>query len=153
MGRAVILKLTIFMVFVVLNPRVRCQPFPVPTHTSPLCLSQFALANHACSLVPFSPVPPPSPPSPSPPDDAWHGHGHGHRHRHGHGHRHRHRHHHHETAIEEDCCRWLKEMDSSCVCHLLVHLPAFLARPVHQYTVVVDEQCEVTFDCESRLKI
>ncbi|XP_059663787.1 uncharacterized protein LOC132309499 [Cornus florida] len=159
MGMTKILKLsTLFMAFLLLNPKMECVP------TRPLCLSQISLVNHACSLLPFHPAGPP----PSPPDDAAeHGHGHGHVHQHGHGHeqgqghghghghrhRHGHRHEHHETPVEEECCHWLNAMDDECVCDLLVHLPPFLARPAHQYSIMVDDSCTVTFQCGGRIRI
>ncbi|PIN25866.1 hypothetical protein CDL12_01383 [Handroanthus impetiginosus] len=176
MDNAITLQLLMALMLLVLYPKVESQwlprqPLP-PVNHPPLCASQFALVNRACALLPYSPVPPPSPdagpPSPSSldvlessrHDRRGHGHGHGHghgqehehRHDHGHSHSHRHsRHHHKETSVEADCCRWLKEVDNVCVCDLLVHLPPFLTRPVHNYTVIVDDSCNVTFQCGSRL--
>ncbi|XP_031263757.1 annexin B11-like [Pistacia vera] len=179
-----ILSFALFMFLVLLSTNIECQMMPrplkpkpltppIPVH--PLCVSQFRLANYACSMLPYSPAPPlpPNPPTPSPPPDDHsshrhghghghghehehghgHGHGHGHEHGHGHGHGHKHRHHHGsgETPQEGDCCRWLKEVDNECVCDLLVHLPVFLARPVHEYNVIVDESCNVTYSCSGRL--
>ncbi|CAL5437020.1 hypothetical protein CsSME_00047170 [Camellia sinensis var. sinensis] len=140
-----VLKLTFFIaiIFVFNHPNVKCQLLRRPSQ--PLCISQLALANHACSLVPHTGVPPPSPPSPpspSPSEENSPTHGHGHRHRH------RHR----ESPIEHDCCRWLKEVDTACVCELLIRLPTFLSRPVHEYTVEVDETCSVTYACGGRLR-
>ncbi|XP_031100177.1 uncharacterized protein LOC116004325 [Ipomoea triloba] len=68
-------------------------------------------------------------------------------------HRRHRRRHHHESDVQQDCCRWLKEVDDECVCDLLVHLPPFLSRPLHRYTVRVDDTCTVTFQCGSRLKL
>ncbi|KAL3359088.1 hypothetical protein AABB24_015914 [Solanum stoloniferum] len=119
----------------------------VTNQPSPLCPSQFALVNHACSLLPLNPVSPPSPPSPfllvapppppGPPERR---------------HRRRHDHHHEykESSAEENCCRWMKQVDSECVCDLLVRLPLFLSRPLHQYTIMVDPGCNITFECGSR---
>lgn len=148
-------KLAFFVLFLVLNPKIECQmwmpPMPPspPLQPPPLCMSQFVLANHACSRLPFTPVSPPSPPTPpspirpsspgSPPSP---------------GHRHRHRHRHQatsQTPVEQECCRWLQEIDSQCVCDLLVHLPVFLAKPIHKYTVMVDASCNVTYMCSGRL--
>lgn len=122
----------------------------VTNQPSPLCPSQFALVNHACSLLPFVPVSPPSPPSlpsspsllevPSPPRPPER------RHRHRHDRHHEYK----ETSAEENCCRWMKQVDSECVCDLLVRLPLFLSRPVHQYTIMVDPACNITFQCGSR---
>ncbi|XP_028788912.1 selenoprotein Pa-like [Neltuma alba] len=114
-----------------------------PAEPRPLCASQFALANYACARLPFTPGTPPSPP-PSPDDGHSHRQRHGHRHRNGHGHGHRHRHH---TSQEEDCCRWVKEVDSQCVCEVLLRLPPFLVRPLHQYTVTVGDFCNATYSC------
>jgi hypothetical protein len=80
-----------------------------------------------------------SSPSPSSPDNNE---GHqSHHHRHGHKHRH------HRTTEEDNCCRWAKEMDSRCVCEILLRLPLFLTRPLHQYTVAIGESCNVTYSC------
>ncbi|KAF2594165.1 hypothetical protein F2Q70_00044302 [Brassica cretica] len=187
----------------------------------PLCASQYALANYACSRLPMntvplpSPIAPPSPPifpPPPPPhhdhdhdDEHDHEHDHGdhhdddhdhdeddhddhdhdhddHDHDHDHDHndhdhnrdhdhdhdddnhhdnnhnhrRHHHHHHHHqrhreETFAQQECCKWLKQMDNECVCDLLVRLPPLLAKPAHNYTVFVDESCIVTYTCGGRL--
>lgn len=161
MGTAKILKLMILIVLLVLTLKVDCQRLPP---SRPLCISQYALVNHACGILPFNPNPAPVPPSPHKPgqihlsspgysEGPAHGEGHEHGHAHGHGHSHRHgsRHRHQQTPIEEDCCRWLKEVDDECVCDLLVHLPIFLRKPSHDYTVAVDPSCSVTFSCGGRL--
>ncbi|KAL6505120.1 hypothetical protein OROGR_024937 [Orobanche gracilis] len=119
------------------------HPLSPPAKKPPLCAAQYALVNRACSTLPYEWIPPPSPPSRPAPISPPKG-------REG-GPRHGLRHVHNETAAQEDCCRWLKEVDDVCVCELLVHLPTFLTRPAHNYTVVVDEACEVTFRCGSRL--
>ncbi|XP_057474206.1 uncharacterized protein LOC130762535 [Actinidia eriantha] len=143
MDRIKFLKLTLFMVFLVLIPKMRCQPFLGPPHPPlPLCMSQFALAAHACALVLPRPVPPPSPPLPPPPPSPTspsNSSGHGHRHRH-----HRHR---QDTPEEQECCRWLREVDDKCVCEMLIHVPYWLLRLSHDYIVTVNESCEVTFQC------
>ncbi|KAL1559683.1 hypothetical protein AAHA92_09998 [Salvia divinorum] len=100
----------------------------------PLCVSQLALVNGACGQLPYAPLPPS-------------GEAESEQHRH---HRQR-REGHVETAKEEECCRWLKEVDNVCMCDLLVHLPPFLTRPVHEYKVVVYDSCELSFSCASRL--
>uniref|UniRef100_M4CH40 Bifunctional inhibitor/plant lipid transfer protein/seed storage helical domain-containing protein n=1 Tax=Brassica campestris TaxID=3711 RepID=M4CH40_BRACM len=188
----------------------------------PLCASQYALANYACSRLPMNTVPLPSPISPPPPpifpppphhdhdhdddhdhdhddddddhdhddddhdhddhdhdhddhDHNDHDHNRDHDHDHDHDHddddhhdnnhnhrRHRRRHHHHhhhhhshrhteETYAQQECCKWLKQMDNECVCDLLVRLPPLLAKPAHNYTVFVDESCIVTYTCGGRL--
>ncbi|XP_014494947.1 uncharacterized protein LOC106756858 [Vigna radiata var. radiata] len=116
----------------------------------PLCGSQFALVNYACSRLPFRHGAPPAD-SPPPPDgedgdgETHHSHSHHrHNHRHGHGHRH-----HHQTPEEDNCCRWAKEVDSQCVCELLLRLPPFLVRPVHQYTLNIGDACNITYSCGS----
>ncbi|KAM1207482.1 hypothetical protein ACFX13_008161 [Malus domestica] len=139
-------------------PKMEAQPLFPPVR--PLCRSQFALANYACSILPFTPMPlptPPSPPPPSPPNDdgqeEQHGHGHGHDHGHRHVH-HRHRHHVHDSIPAEDnCCRWLTQLDNQCVCELLAHLPNFLVRPAHVYSVVIGETCTVTYTCGTPVRI
>ncbi|XP_057800826.1 uncharacterized protein LOC131016204 [Salvia miltiorrhiza] len=149
MDRTNALRLLATLMLLVLYPKAESQwvshhPLP-PANLPPLCASQFALANRACSLLPYTPVPPPSPPSPPTPLPTEGHHDHHRRHHHGHKH-HRHK----ETGAEADCCRWLKEVDDVCICGLLVHLPPFLARPAHNYTVSVGEFCQVTFACASR---
>ncbi|KAL2504186.1 Uncharacterized protein Adt_16246 [Abeliophyllum distichum] len=146
MNRAITLKFILFAVLLVLYPGTESQwvrrPPPLPINPHPLCASQYALVNHACATLPFTPIPPPSLLSSSPSDGSIH------RHRHRHGHRHT-RGGHKEARGEHDCCRWLRELDSICVCDLLVHLPPFLSRPIHNYTIIVDESCDVTFQCGS----
>ncbi|KAI4374307.1 hypothetical protein MLD38_012317 [Melastoma candidum] len=123
------------------------DPEPVPPPAlRPLCISQFRLVNHACSLLPFTPGPPPSPPvpppnPPSPPDNSRFGMYHGHR---------WHHHIHQGPSQVKECCRWLNEVDDQCVCELLTHLPLFLARPVHEYHVIVPDTCDVIYSCDGR---
>ncbi|CAI9107878.1 OLC1v1007352C1 [Oldenlandia corymbosa var. corymbosa] len=189
MGRSNLLKLVVLFAFLVLHPGTYSQWAPrPPLAPRPLCVSQFALASHACGALPFMPNPPPSPPLPpvlDEPDINYHKQKHeehGHKkheeHKHnkheeqghnkheenghdkheeqGHGHEHqRHRHHEHRhraTPLERDCCRWLAAIDSVCVCDLLVYLPAFLSKPLHKYTVVVGDTCNVTYPCASRIR-
>ncbi|KAJ8748387.1 hypothetical protein K2173_003024 [Erythroxylum novogranatense] len=118
----------------------------------PLCLSQLALVNYACGKLPITPVGPPPPPfTILLPDDHQHRH---HHHRHRHGYRHVPKQgqvqYGNGTPAEENCCRWLNDVDDECVCDLLLHLPSFLARPLHEYTVIVDNACNVTFSCGGR---
>ncbi|GKV27830.1 hypothetical protein SLEP1_g36954 [Rubroshorea leprosula] len=143
--------LLILLVGLFVLPEVKChQKLPLPTQ-SPLCNSQFALANHACAFLPLIPLPPLDI-HPSSDDNG--GEGHNHRHRHGHGHhRHGHHHGHHqhrhgESSEDDSCCRWLKAVDNECVCELLFHLPPFLSRPSHTFHVHVDDSCDVIFTCE-----
>lgn len=147
MNRAIALKFILCSVLLVLYPRTESQwaprSPPLPVNLPPLCASQYALVNHACSTLPFTPLPPP--PRLSSFSQSNHS---SHRHRHRHEHRHT-RKGHKEERGEHDCCRWFRELDSVCVCHLLVRLPRFLTRPVHNYTVIVDETCDVTFQCGS----
>lgn len=116
---------------------------PPPLH--PLCATQLALVSYACAMLPFSPGSPLTPPL-SPDDDDGEGH-HRSRHNHNHGHRHRHSRHHRHFPEEDNCCRWAREMDSQCVCEILLQLPPFLTRPSHQYSVVIGESCNVTYSC------
>ncbi|EOX94821.1 hypothetical protein QUC31_004708 [Theobroma cacao] len=139
--------LFLFTIFLVALPKTLSQlPRSIPP-PRPLCATQFALVNYACARVSFFPLPPrtPPPPPPSPPSPE------GQKHEHRHGHRHRHRHVPHETPDLHNCCRWLKEVDHECVCEVLVHLPVFLSRPNHDYTVIVDETCSHTFTCGGRI--
>ncbi|CAA0816722.1 Tetratricopeptide repeat (TPR)-like superfamily protein [Striga hermonthica] len=110
-------------------------PNPLQDPSTPLCNNQFTLANRACALVPYRSVGPPSPPV----------------HHHHTAHR---RHKRHDngmvTPVEEECCRWLKEVDNVCACNVLTHLPIFLSKLTHNYTIVVNYECEVTFECGSR---
>jgi len=146
-------------------PKIESEVRPTtPTNQRPLCASQFALVNYACGRLPFTPGAPPAPlePPPAPDDDGGdddggdddggndeghknhhrdHGHGHGHSHKHGHKHRR------HQTAEQENCCRWAREVDNQCVCELLVRLPPFLVRPLHLYTLNIGEDCEITYSC------
>ncbi|KAL1550200.1 hypothetical protein AAHA92_18201 [Salvia divinorum] len=118
----------------------------LPRRPTPLCVSQLAIVNRACGRLPYARVNPPSLPSPP----AREGEGKvesGHHHHH---HRQR-REGYVETAQEGECCRWVKEVDTECVCDLLVHLPPFMTRPLHEYKVVVDDSCEISFSCASRL--
>ncbi|KAK4355541.1 hypothetical protein RND71_024512 [Anisodus tanguticus] len=145
-------KIVLIVVFLVLHPSGSKSQWVTNQPTRPLCPSQFALVNHACSLLPFVGVPPPSPPSPPPPSPPPPSPPSPPERRHRHRHRHVRHHVHKETPVEEDCCRWLKQVDIECVCDLLVRLPLFLSRPVHQYTVMVDPSCNATFQCGSRIK-
>ncbi|CAH9111539.1 unnamed protein product [Cuscuta epithymum] len=135
-------------------------PMAVESHwklIGPLCASQITLVDHACSFLPFN-LPPPSPPSSSssslpslvsaPSPDGRHSRRHG-----PHGRRHHHHRHHTDNPEEEICCRWLREVDDECVCQLLAQLPAFLSKPVHQYSVIVGDTCNENFQCGSRVKV
>ncbi|XVE77758.1 hypothetical protein DITRI_Ditri13aG0088400 [Diplodiscus trichospermus] len=133
------------MSFIARSKKLPLMPGQISTPRS-YCASQFSLANYACSRVPLVPFPPPIPPP------AESGHGNGHRQGHKHRHRHRHRDRVSETPEQSNCCQWLKTVDVECVCEILVHMPAFLSRPNHRYTVVVDETCSLTFSCRGRLR-
>ncbi|XP_009778780.1 uncharacterized protein LOC142163021 [Nicotiana tabacum] len=132
-------EILLTLVLLVLNlggSNSQFMPWP-PIVTRPLCLHQFTLANHACRFLPYTPLPPPSTtpspePQPSPPSLTSSEY--------------------EETPVEEECCRWMKSIDSECVCALLAHLPPFLSKPIHQYTAVVDASCSVTFKCSSRIR-
>ncbi|XP_050365590.1 uncharacterized protein LOC126784148 [Argentina anserina] len=78
------------------------------------------------------------------------GHGHGHKQHRRHSHRHRHRHHHREKSLspqEDNCCKWLTQLDNQCVCELLLRLPTFLLKPAHTYSVFIGSSCNITYSC------
>ncbi|GAB2276282.1 hypothetical protein Dimus_011014 [Dionaea muscipula] len=130
-----------------------------------LCMTQLALVNHACSTIPYVPLPPHPPSNDLPLAAAYSLHGHGddqpssscrrriHSRHHG-GHRRQSRHDQHveyqETPAERECCRWLNAVDNECVCDLLARLPVFLSGPLHNITVSVDQGCFVTYQCPGR---
>lgn len=139
-----------------------------------MCLSQFALANQACAILPTDEAPNDLDQTKfqlasdgdgdddDGDDDAEdnehrrrqgsgnnHGqreggnrNGHRRRHRNGNGHRQR-----HGSEANRYCCRWLNEVDSSCVCTALLRLPPFLSKPKHEYWVKVGNSCTRTFSC------
>ncbi|KAJ6973088.1 hypothetical protein NC653_033428 [Populus alba x Populus x berolinensis] len=125
---------TFFAVLLLLVFDVNGQLQPLPQR--PLCVSQLALVNYACGTL--LPAPPatslPTATAALPADDDSN-HGHGHRHRHSHG------------GLEENCCRWLSDVDPECVCELLVRLPPFLSKQHHEYTVKIDDTCSVSYSC------
>ncbi|WCJ21503.1 Tetratricopeptide repeat (TPR)-like superfamily protein [Euphorbia peplus] len=78
-------------------------------------------------------------------------HRHEHENEHGSSHRNRHRRHvGHHRASEDECCKWLTELDDICVCNLLVRLPPFLSRLQHKYSIRVGNTCKVSYQCEGR---
>ncbi|KAK1420505.1 hypothetical protein QVD17_22160 [Tagetes erecta] len=82
-----------------------------------------------------------------------HGHDHGH-HLHDHHNRvHRHHHKHKMSPVEQQCCKWLAQVDDECVCELLGRLPPFLVRPFHDYTVRVAGSCNTTYSCEAQFRL
>ncbi|XP_039005767.1 uncharacterized protein LOC120133194 [Hibiscus syriacus] len=97
----------------------------------PICVSQISILNYACGGLPLSPFPPPS------------------HHRKGRGrssckHRRRRRHGQHRRSDRQNyCCQWLRQVDNECVCDVLAHLPAFLSRPNHQYTIPIGDTCTI----------
>ncbi|XP_073138362.1 uncharacterized protein [Henckelia pumila] len=140
------LKLLTLLVLLIstLHPNAESQWVQLPPKTSPateitapspLCASQLALVNHACTLVVYTPSSPPA-------------------HVETLRNEHRRRHSRHrpveEVPAETECCRWIKEVDDECVCDLLVRLPPFLTKPVHSYTIAIDDTCDVTFTCGSK---
>lgn len=135
MKRIKFLKFAFVISFLLLARNVSSMPpdTSLPRQPQfPMCSSQLALVNYACSLLPATP----------PSSHDFHYHDEHHRH----DHRHRHREH-QGTPQEENCCRWLNDVDDACVCELLVRLPPFLSRPVHQYTITVHDTCTVTYNC------
>ncbi|KAM7256297.1 hypothetical protein ACFE04_012038 [Oxalis oulophora] len=167
MGQLKITAVFQLLVFLAVLDKMESQRWlpPVVPSGTPLCGSQIALANYACRVLPNQ----------THHDDnanenmvRKNHHKHKHHHR---RHKHKHKDRDHDdderrplpepypvpnvrppTADEENCCRWVKEIDDECVCNLLAHLPSFLARPVHSFTVIVHESCVVNYSCGSRLK-
>ncbi|KAE8693771.1 hypothetical protein F3Y22_tig00110794pilonHSYRG00222 [Hibiscus syriacus] len=112
-------------------PRLRGSPRPI-------CVSQISILNYACGGLPLSPFPPPS------------------HHRNSHGrssrkHRHRRRHGQRRSDRQNYCCQWLRQVDDECVCDVLAHLPPFLSRPNHQYSIAIGDTCTIRFSCGGRL--
>ena len=116
-----------FFVFLLLVLDVNGQLNPTPQR--PLCVSQLALVNYACgNLLPSPPATASLPTTvvfPADDDD-----NHGHRHSHG-------------GTQENNCCRWLNDVDDECVCELL----PFLSKPRHEYTIKIDDSCSVSYAC------
>ncbi|KAJ0979633.1 hypothetical protein J5N97_015107 [Dioscorea zingiberensis] len=139
-----------------------------------MCVSQFALANQACSVIPPEEEEPigdsgqvmlqrhrhhahkhanhSSEHEGDPDHDQEHDNEHEHDDEHENDddhddgeHERRHRQH---PRANRDCCRWLQEVERSCVCETLRRLPAFLTRPIHSYTISVGTTCEITFRCD-----
>ncbi|CAI0395317.1 unnamed protein product [Linum tenue] len=54
------------------------------------------------------------------------------------------------SPAEANCCKWVGAVDDECVCELLFRLPTFLARPIHEYTIIVSEWCKITYTCGGR---
>ncbi|KAB5569575.1 hypothetical protein DKX38_003368 [Salix brachista] len=121
--------LTFFVFFLSLVLDVHGQLNPAPQ--LPLCVSQLALVNYACGSL--LPAPPATATAVFPADDD---NSHGHRHGHSHG-----------GARENNCCRWLNDLDEECVCELLVRFPPFLSKPRHEYTIKIDDSCSVSYTC------
>ncbi|ERN12360.1 hypothetical protein AMTRI_Chr01g114750 [Amborella trichopoda] len=112
----------------------------------PLCISQFALASSACALIPFNPPTDHSHDHDHDHDHDDHHHDHHHHHDYGH-HGHHHDHGHHRRHHASSCCRWLRQIDNACVCHVLNRLPVFLSKPSSSITLTPDEYCSVTYRC------
>ncbi|GMI66541.1 hypothetical protein HRI_000323400 [Hibiscus trionum] len=121
-------------------PRVSAPP-------SPLCASQINIVNFACGGLPLSPF------SPPPPRRDSHGgrNSHGHSRRRSSSHRHRRRHRQRGSDRQDYCCQWLRQVDNECVCDVLAHLPPFLSRPNHHYTLAIGDTCTIRFSCGGRL--
>ncbi|XP_058197467.1 ARS-binding factor 1-like isoform X3 [Rhododendron vialii] len=154
-----ILTSAVFIAILSLIPKIQSQ-----SNGPPVCITQLAQLNRACAFLPYTP--PDAPPSP-PDDDGDDDHGrmdnvtnqslvddddgddHHRHHHHHHHHHHRHRHSQGRRAsdAEDDCCTMLNEVDAVCVCSLLLRLPLFLSKPEHNYSVIVNDECEVTFEC------
>nr|DAD33576.1 TPA_asm: hypothetical protein HUJ06_012427 [Nelumbo nucifera] len=182
MERATSIRTTmLILLLLVLATKTMSVPAP-----RPLCMSQFALANHACAFVPLEHHLAADMNGTHHQEnqqqmvnehehehrhghDHDHDHDHDHEHRHDHDHDHEHRHdhdhdrdhehhrhqahrhrHHHHHGANAECCRWVRELDSTCVCQLMVQLPLFLRRSPHTYTVRVEDSCQVKFECPGR---
>ncbi|MFS7930808.1 putative bifunctional inhibitor/plant lipid transfer protein/seed storage helical domain superfamily [Helianthus anomalus] len=57
------------------------------------------------------------------------------------------------SPVEQQCCKWLAQVDDECVCELLGRLPPFLVRPIHEYTVRVVGSCNTTYSCGAQLRL
>ncbi|RRT69478.1 hypothetical protein B296_00030986 [Ensete ventricosum] len=99
------------------------------------CVAQFELANRACTIIHAVKA--------IQGNRRDRGSEHGHSHRHGEGEGEDEGKGHHRNR----CCRWLKEIDDSCVCNALLHLPISLVKPNHKYTVAVGHHCSITYNC------
>lgn len=140
--------ITLALTFLALVPKMESQVMPLlpvshfpPRPLHPLCLTQIGLVSYACGMLPHTRMSPPLPLAPPPLPDVDVGHR-SHRrqgHKHWHGDRH--------TPQEENCCHWAREMDSQCVCEILWRLPLFLTRPLHHYSIMIGESCNVTYSC------
>ncbi|XP_010942492.1 uncharacterized protein [Elaeis guineensis] len=116
----------------------------------PLCLSQFALANQACVVLPTEEVSRDSSLAKLQEEDEYdddehedhhgHGHGRGRGHRHGRGHG-------EEPRVNTDCCRWLAEVDEACVCEALLRMPPFFIKAKHTYIIKVGKTCKHEYNC------
>ncbi|XP_010256204.1 PREDICTED: uncharacterized protein LOC104596643 [Nelumbo nucifera] len=146
---AVRLFITVFLVLI-----AKIISVPPPPH--PLCISEIALVSNACAFVPIEHHLTQLTATRTThrgnqeelvneqqrqqehdnEDDRQEGH--------------RRRNYHHDGPSEE-CCRWLREVDSMCVCQLFVPMPTFLRRPLHSYTIMVDHTCKVVFKCPQQL--
>lgn len=162
MGRSKILLFSIAL-FLALITDTEGQWQPPEVAPRPLCASQIALANYACAMLPYSTVLPPPPPSPVLSDShkrqgSHPSHNHQHEHHHpSHNHRHEHHHRHQHriplSPLEENCCKWVQQLDSECICGLLSRLPVFLGRPQHNFSVTVGGSCDATYSCGGGMKV
>ncbi|XP_076940340.1 uncharacterized protein LOC143609476 [Bidens hawaiensis] len=177
-----ILKWAVLTFFPIVGT-VPLPPFaPRPLCNFQLALANQACAYLPSSQVPPPPPPfnqvfPTTPPPPGGHEQTYsHGHKHGHPHAdvpgneneqnqthvHKPGH-HKHDHHnkrvhgrhrkHKMSPVEQQCCKWLAQVDDECVCELLGRLPPFLVRPVHEYTVRVAGSCNTTYSCGAQFRL
>ncbi|KAF5731516.1 hypothetical protein HS088_TW18G00194 [Tripterygium wilfordii] len=135
MEKVNVLASMFFIVFLTL-PMMEGAEWPPSVPQQPLCVSQVALVNYACAMLPIPPGSPPFSPTLDLQDydherrgSQYHG-----------------------SAVEQNCCRWLNNVDAECVCAMFVRLPSFLARPAHEYTVIVHNSCNVTYTCQGGVK-
>ncbi|XP_038899044.1 uncharacterized protein LOC120086453 [Benincasa hispida] len=154
MGRFKILIFSVTL-FLALITDTEGQWQPPDVAPRPLCASQIALANYACAMLPYSTVLPPPPPSLSLSDnhESQGSPNQRHRHTHQHGHHHGHQQKIPLSPMEENCCKWVQQLDSECICGLLSRLPAFLERPQHNFSVTVGGSCDATYSCGGGIKI
>ncbi|KAK9161288.1 hypothetical protein Syun_007629 [Stephania yunnanensis] len=139
MERSLLIRAVAASVLLAIAPIILSVPVPPsPPPPQPLCLSQYALVNQACSVIPSANNH--TRPNAGELNDPLMDNN-------------REHHHHRRNRLPEaeECCKWLKEMDDLCVCELLVRLPPFMRRIGHAYTVTVLDSCNVTYVCDGQL--
>ncbi|XP_072983423.1 uncharacterized protein [Typha latifolia] len=158
------------LVIFLLSPLLLHTAVHAQTSTA-YCLTQFSLANQACAILPplsrtstaavnvtlqddndndeDSDV---DDDNDEDEDEDEHEHEHEHSH---HGHHRRGGHHHDQDGFAlqprsyRDCCRWVRQVDRSCVCEALLRLPLFLTRPRHKYVMQIGRACRIRYKCRA----